>query len=245
MNLHPDSVLALTFCRAIERLLLVRPDRPRSEETRRFFQRIQIAIIRWEQAIHEQDRHHQDSILDHINRDEDLVLEQESQPYEVDHHALIYWHWSLEDTDSEIMWIEYLPTHGLLNKIYISIDNFLYTASAEAVISEEHATTQATIDTRSEIFLMALEISIIQWNHASRRQDTEPPRNTQMIWRKLSRVSLTAEYPDNQLACPICQTAFETGCMFAELVCRHRYHTDCILEWLIHRAVCPMCNSEV
>lgn len=195
--------------------------------------------------------------MDHINRDEYLVLEQEDLLNEIDHETLVRWNWSLGDTDSEIMWIEYPPTHALLYLIYMNTNNFLRSASARTVLSEEHATMQSTMYMDSRLFLIRLEMSIVEWNHASRGQiaeyqqemltefidqqyvvadidrgdsDTqlnstpsspsiEASRSLQIGWRTLGHVSLTADYPDNQLACPICYTAFETGHIFAELIC--------------------------
>lgn len=77
MSLLPDSELIQALSRAIERLL--RSGGPRNHRTaratRRFWLRIQSDIRRWEQATLEQDRPHQEFILDQINADQHLDFE--------------------------------------------------------------------------------------------------------------------------------------------------------------------------
>lgn len=42
--------------------------------------------------------------------------------------------------------------------------------------------------------------------------------------------------------CIICLVPFEKGDRLKLLFCTHRYHEDCIIEWLKKKSICPNCN---
>ncbi|MFS7927060.1 putative chromatin regulator PHD family [Helianthus anomalus] len=44
--------------------------------------------------------------------------------------------------------------------------------------------------------------------------------------------------------CVICQDEFKRKEMLAVLECKHRYHPECIKEWLTRMNVCPVCKSQ-
>ncbi len=45
--------------------------------------------------------------------------------------------------------------------------------------------------------------------------------------------------------CAICLNNFVIPNKVAELNCRHLYHYQCILKWLVERRSCPLCISVV
>jgi len=45
--------------------------------------------------------------------------------------------------------------------------------------------------------------------------------------------------------CIICQDEYVVSSMVVELSCSHRYHCDCIVEWLQHNATCCICRQRV
>jgi len=47
---------------------------------------------------------------------------------------------------------------------------------------------------------------------------------------------------DMQCECAICM---ETGGNFAQLDCKHKFHTDCISTWLVQSVTCPCCRTNL
>ncbi|KAJ1693203.1 hypothetical protein LUZ63_009901 [Rhynchospora breviuscula] len=45
--------------------------------------------------------------------------------------------------------------------------------------------------------------------------------------------------------CVVCKTYYKNGQNLISLPCQHRYHADCITQWLQLNKVCPVCNEEV
>jgi len=45
--------------------------------------------------------------------------------------------------------------------------------------------------------------------------------------------------------CVVCKTYYKNGQKLIALPCQHRYHADCITQWLQLNKVCPVCNEEV
>ncbi|XP_027346493.1 probable E3 ubiquitin-protein ligase HIP1 [Abrus precatorius] len=48
--------------------------------------------------------------------------------------------------------------------------------------------------------------------------------------------------PENKESCCICQEEFVDGEQVGRLDCVHRFHVECIKEWLMHKNVCPICK---
>ncbi|KAK3094660.1 hypothetical protein FSP39_004624, partial [Pinctada imbricata] len=45
--------------------------------------------------------------------------------------------------------------------------------------------------------------------------------------------------------CPVCLEEFESNEYVAICPCNHCFHMKCLLEWLRHRNMCPMCKAPV
>ncbi|KAL4374966.1 hypothetical protein AHAS_Ahas05G0234600 [Arachis hypogaea] len=45
--------------------------------------------------------------------------------------------------------------------------------------------------------------------------------------------------------CSICQEEYEADDEIGRLTCEHKYHFQCIKQWLVHKNFCPVCKQEV
>ncbi|XP_024977432.1 E3 ubiquitin ligase BIG BROTHER-like isoform X1 [Cynara cardunculus var. scolymus] len=45
--------------------------------------------------------------------------------------------------------------------------------------------------------------------------------------------------------CVVCQENFKFGKRLITLPCSHQYHSECIIDWLKIKKICPMCQKEV
>lgn len=50
---------------------------------------------------------------------------------------------------------------------------------------------------------------------------------------------------DDEIKCSICQEEYVTGDEMNLLACDHRYHVDCIHQWLRQKNWCPICKASV
>ena len=60
-----------------------------------------------------------------------------------------------------------------------------------------------------------------------------------------SKLESTAASQDNDDICVVCWSLYEAGQLVAELRCTHRYHVDCLVDWLDHSARCCVCSRAL
>ncbi|CAA7023485.1 unnamed protein product [Microthlaspi erraticum] len=72
----------------------------------------------------------------------------------------------------------------------------------------------------------------------------KPPASKSFI-KNLKVSPLTKEENDEAICCAVCKEEMSVGKEVAELPCRHKYHSECIVPWLGIRNTCPVCRFEL
>ena len=58
-------------------------------------------------------------------------------------------------------------------------------------------------------------------------------------------VKISRRHLNDDPQCPVCTDKFELGAEAREMPCKHLYHTDCIIPWLVQHNSCPVCRHPL
>lgn len=58
-------------------------------------------------------------------------------------------------------------------------------------------------------------------------------------------VKISRRHLNDDPQCPVCKDKFEVGAEAREMPCKHLYHTDCIIPWLVQHNSCPVCRHPL
>jgi hypothetical protein len=81
---------------------------------------------------------------------------------------------------------------------------------------------------------------IEEFTDFSLREDTDAPKGSYNLALKLSKFS-----DHSCRTCTVCHSDFSQGETVAVLPCNHLYHENCIRNWGIYRATCPLCRKDI
>ncbi|KAK4339160.1 hypothetical protein RND71_040622 [Anisodus tanguticus] len=72
-----------------------------------------------------------------------------------------------------------------------------------------------------------------------------PPPAARSAIDALPTVKITQRHLNTDSQCPVCQDNFELGSDVKQMPCKHIYHSDCIVPWLVRHNSCPVCRLEL
>lgn len=72
-----------------------------------------------------------------------------------------------------------------------------------------------------------------------------PPPASRSVINALPTIRINQRHLQGDSHCPVCTDRFELGIEARELPCKHIYHSDCIVPWLVRHNSCPVCRSEL
>lgn len=75
-------------------------------------------------------------------------------------------------------------------------------------------------------------------------QQGPPPASRSSI-DALPTIRIVKRHLRSDSHCPICKEKFELGSEARQMPCKHMYHPDCIVPWLVRHNSCPVCRQEL
>ena len=100
------------------------------------------------------------------------------------------------------------------------------------------------------MFVLVLTMAI--WTYLRRRCFSEAPAQVPAMRKKdikamgTEKFTSESELKYGEIECSICIAPFEVGDVMRVMKCGHRFHKDCVDEWLSrYKAVCPLCKVDM
>ncbi|CAL9134689.1 unnamed protein product [Musa textilis] len=72
-----------------------------------------------------------------------------------------------------------------------------------------------------------------------------PPPASQSAIDAMPTVKINQRHLRGDSHCPVCKEKFELGTEAREMPCKHLYHSDCIIPWLVRHNSCPVCRHRL
>ncbi|XP_018459888.1 E3 ubiquitin-protein ligase RZF1-like [Raphanus sativus] len=73
-----------------------------------------------------------------------------------------------------------------------------------------------------------------------------PPPAAKSSIDSLPTIKITQKHlKSSDSHCPVCKDEFELKSEAKQMPCKHVYHSDCIVPWLVQHNTCPVCRKEL
>ncbi|XP_047313557.1 probable E3 ubiquitin-protein ligase RHC1A [Impatiens glandulifera] len=72
-----------------------------------------------------------------------------------------------------------------------------------------------------------------------------PPPAPRSAIEAMPTVEVSQRHVNTDSHCPVCKDKFELGSEARLMPCKHMYHSDCIVPWLVEHNSCPVCRFEM
>ncbi|XP_068659208.1 probable E3 ubiquitin-protein ligase RHC1A [Aristolochia californica] len=79
----------------------------------------------------------------------------------------------------------------------------------------------------------------------TRNDQRGPPPAPRSSIEAMPTVKITQRHLRGDSHCPVCKERFELGTECREMPCKHIYHSECIVPWLVQHNSCPVCRLEL
>lgn len=78
------------------------------------------------------------------------------------------------------------------------------------------------------------------------RMNVVPHRPAPVSWPAIDAIpAMEISQLNHSQQCPVCQETLTLGSVTQELPCKHLYHSECIVPWLLQHNSCPLCRREL
>ncbi|KAG0482454.1 hypothetical protein HPP92_010538 [Vanilla planifolia] len=108
---------------------------------------------------------------------------------------------------------------------------------------DQHRDMRLDIDNMSYEELLALEEKMGTVSTALSEEALSKCLKRSIYWPSLSSSGFSCHGDDDDAKCIICQEEYVVGEEVGRLQCDHRFHVDCIREWLRLKNWCPICKT--
>ncbi|XP_021744046.1 E3 ubiquitin-protein ligase RDUF2-like [Chenopodium quinoa] len=88
------------------------------------------------------------------------------------------------------------------------------------------------------------QLGQLDFNGSLNSMDDNPPASKSAV-ESIPFVRIVDSHVGSESHCAVCKDQFEIDMNARELPCKHIYHSDCILPWLLLHNSCPVCRFKL
>lgn len=77
------------------------------------------------------------------------------------------------------------------------------------------------------------------------QQQLQKLKQHQQLYQTYKHAKKSKQQQQTQKDCSICMSEFESDDKIIQLQCKHIFHSDCIIQWLKEKRICPNCKKPI